>query len=62
MIARFLVWVNQFRAGLTAEAASSVSLRKLHGYRRALAEANVPVEQAAGIIRARLGLPPPATS
>jgi hypothetical protein len=62
LIARFLTWANQSRAQLTATAARSASRRQLARYRRQLDGASVPVEQAVGIIRARLGLPPPAAS
>ncbi len=61
-IARFLYWVNQARASMTAAAASSPSLARLHADERRLTEANQPVEQAVAILRSRLGLPPPETS
>src|SRR5215468_10502551 len=61
-IARFLNWVNQARASMTAAAASSPSLARLRADERRLAEANKPVEQAVAIIRSQLGLPPPETS
>jgi len=60
-IARFLNWVNQARASLTAAAASS-SLARLRADERRLTEANKPVEQAVAILRSQLGLPPPETS
>jgi hypothetical protein len=61
-IARFLDWVNQARASMTAAAASSPSLARLHAEERRLTEANKPVEQAVAILRSQLGLPPPETS
>jgi hypothetical protein len=61
-IARFLYWVNQARASMTAAAASSPSLARLHADERRLTEANKPVEQAVAILRSQLGLPPPETS
>ena len=61
-IARFLNWVNQARAAMTAAAASSTSLARLRADERRLTEANKPVEQAVAIIRSQLGLPPPKTS
>jgi len=61
-IARFLNWVNEARASMTAAAASSPSLERLRADERRLAEANKPVEQAVAIIRSQLGLPPPETS
>ena len=61
-IARFLNWVNQARASMTAAAASSPSLARLHAGERRLTEANKPVEQAVAILRSQLGLPPPETS
>jgi len=60
-IARFLNWVNQARASMTAAAASS-SLARLRADERRLTEANKPVEQAVAILRSQLGLPPPETS
>jgi hypothetical protein len=60
--ARFLYWVNQARAGLTATAASASSLPQLRSYERRMAQASKPVEQAVAIIRSQLGLPPPETS
>lgn len=57
--ARFLYWVNQARASLTAQAACVPSLRRLQAYERGLLRANRPVEQAVAIIRGQLGLPPP---
>ena len=61
-IARFLNWVNQARASMTAAAASSPSLARLRADERRLTEANKPVEQAVAILRSQLGLPPPETS
>jgi hypothetical protein len=61
-IARFLDWVNQARASMTAAAALSPSLARLRADERRLAEANTPVEQAVAILRSQLGLPPPETS
>lgn len=60
--AEFLVYVNQERAALTSKAAQSRSLSQLRAYERRMAAANRPVEQAVGIIRHELGLPPPAAS
>ncbi len=59
--ARFLFWVNQARASLTAAAARSTSLRQLHSYELRMNAANRPVEQAVSVIRRQLGLPPPET-
>jgi len=61
-IARFLNWVNQARASMTAAAASSRSLAWLRADERRLTEASKPVEQAVAILRSQLGLPPPETS
>ena len=61
-IARLVYRVNQSRAALTVAAARSVSLRQLHSFRRRLAAANEPVEEAVRVIRSQLGLPPPQTS
>jgi hypothetical protein len=61
-IARLLYWVNEARASMTAAAASSPSLARLHADERRLTDANKPVEQAVAILRSQLGLPPPATS
>jgi hypothetical protein len=61
-IARFLNWVNQARASMTAAAAESPSLARLRADERRLTEANTPVEQAVAILRSQLGLPPPETS
>jgi hypothetical protein len=61
-VARLLVNVNQARARLTVVAAGSTSLSQLRRYERRLTAANVPVEQAVGVIRSQLGLPPPETS
>ena len=61
-IARFLNWVNQARASMTAASASSPSLARLRADERRLTEANKPVEQAVAILRSQLGLPPPETS
>ena len=47
---------------MTAAAASSASLARLHTAERRLTQANKPVEQAVTIIRSQLGLPPPETS
>jgi hypothetical protein len=62
MIARLLVLSNQARAQLTTAAAGSLSLPQLQAYRRQLAAANGPVEEAVGVIRSQLGLPPADTS
>jgi hypothetical protein len=61
-IAQFLNWVNQARATMTAAAASSPSLARLHADECHLTQANKPVEQAVAILRSQLGLPPPETS
>ena len=61
-IAQLLYRVNQARASMTAAAASSASLARLHTAERRLTQANKPVEQAVTIIRSQLGLPPPETS
>jgi hypothetical protein len=61
-VARHLYRINQARAGLTAAAAVSTSLKYLHAYEPLLDAANEPVEQAVETIRRQLGLPPPSTS
>jgi hypothetical protein len=61
-IARFLYWVNEARASMTAAAASSPTLARLRADERRLTQANKPVEQAVTILRSQLGLPPPETS
>lgn len=61
-IARALVWLNEYRATLTTQAAGSQTLAQLHRYELRLAAANRPVEQAVRLIRSKLGLPPPETS
>lgn len=61
-IARFLYWVNQARASMTAAAATSPSLAQLYADELRLNQANKPVEQAVTIIRRQLSLPPPETS
>jgi hypothetical protein len=61
-IARFLHWVNQARASMTAAAASSPSVARLRADEHRLTEASKPVEQAVAILRSQLGLPPPETS
>jgi hypothetical protein len=61
-IARALVWVNESRADLTAQAARSRTLAQLTSYESRLSAANGPVELAVRIIRGQLGLPPPETS
>ncbi len=61
-IARLLILSNQARSKLTEAAANSVSLAQLRAYERRLAAANGPVEEAVGVIRSQLGLPPPVTS
>jgi hypothetical protein len=61
-VARELYRINQNRAKLTAVAAASTSLRRLHAYEPRLDAANVPVEQAVNTIRRQLGLPPADTS
>jgi len=43
-------------------AAGASSLNELRGYRRRLDAANKPVQDAVGVIRGQLGLPPPDTS
>ena len=50
---------NEARARLTATAAASTSLSKLHGYEPRLTAANAPVEEAVRVIRSQLRLPPP---
>jgi hypothetical protein len=57
-ISRLLIASNQARAALTAAAAGSVSLAQLRAYERRLIAANGPVEEAVGVIRSQLGLPP----
>jgi hypothetical protein len=61
-VARALYRINQARAKLTAAAAASTSLRRLHAYEPRLDAANVPVERAVDTIRRQLGLPPADTS
>jgi hypothetical protein len=61
-IVRILVSANESRARLTGAAARSASLASLHAFERRLDAANGPVEDAVSVIRAELGLPPPATS
>jgi hypothetical protein len=61
-IARVLILSNQARSKLTEAAANSVSLAQLRAYEQQLTAANGPVEEAVGIIRSQLGLPPPETS
>jgi hypothetical protein len=61
-VAHDLYRVNQARARLTAAAAASTSLRRLHAYQPRLDAANRPVEQAVRTIREQLGLPPPPAS
>jgi hypothetical protein len=61
-VAHRLYRVNQARASLTAEAATSTSLRQLHAYEPRLDAANKPVEQAVRTLRHQLGLPPPPSS
>jgi hypothetical protein len=61
-VAQFLYWANQARASMTAAAAASTSLARLHADERRLDLANKPVEQAVAILRSQLGLPPPETS
>jgi hypothetical protein len=61
-VARDMYRVNQARASLTAAAAASTSLLRLHAYEQELDAANRPVEQAARTIRRQLKLPPPPTS
>lgn len=60
--ARQLVVVNEARARLSDQAASSVSLAELHQYQARLTKANAPVEAAVRTIRHQLGLPPPSSS
>ena len=60
--AQFMAMVNEERARLTVTAARSATLAQLRGYMQRLTAANVPVEQAAALIRSQLGLPPPSTS
>jgi len=61
-VAHTLFTVNEARAALTTEAASSTGLPQLHVYEQRLSAANRPVEQAVTTIRSQLGLPPPDTS
>jgi hypothetical protein len=61
-VARMLVTANEARARLTTAAAASTSLGQLHRYEPRLTAANKPVEEAVGVIRSQLGLPPPETS
>ncbi len=61
-IARLLILSNRARSELTEAAAHSVSLAQLRAYERQLTAANGPVEEAVGVIRSHLGLPPPDTS
>jgi hypothetical protein len=61
-VARTLFVVNESRAGLTAMASTSTSLRHLRDCQEQLSAANVPVEQAVTSLRSLLGLPPPSTS
>jgi hypothetical protein len=61
-VARDLYRANEARARLTAAAAASTSLRRLHAYEPRLDAANGRVEQAVRTIRRQLGLPPPPTS
>jgi hypothetical protein len=61
-IARLLVMSNQVRSELTAAAAGSASLSRLHAFERQLTVANGPVEDAVIVLRSQLGLPPPDTS
>lgn len=61
-VARRLYRLNEARANLTAAAATSASLRRLHIYQPRLTAANEPVEQAVKTIRRQLGLPPPPDS
>jgi hypothetical protein len=60
--ARLLYRLNQARAGLTATAATSVTLAQLRGWQRRLSQSNAEVEQAVRVLRSQLGLPPPSTS
>jgi hypothetical protein len=54
---------NQYRAGLTADAAASItSLSQLRSWQRRLDAANSPVEEVVRVIRSQLGLAPPQTS
>ena len=53
---------NHPRSELTANAAGSVSLSRLHAFERQLTAANRPVEDAVIVLRSLLGLPPPDTS
>jgi hypothetical protein len=61
-IARLLVMSNQARAELTAAAAGSASLSRLHAFERQLTAANGPIEDAVIVLRSLLGLPPPNPS
>lgn len=61
-VARLLYRLNEARANLTATAAASDSLHRLHLYQPRLTAANGPVEQAVKTIRRQLGLPPPPDS
>jgi hypothetical protein len=60
--ARALVAVNESRARVTSEAATSTSLTQLRRYERQLSAANDHVEQQVKTIRSQLGLPPAETS
>lgn len=59
--ARTLISVNEARATLTGQAATSTTPAGLAAYQQRLTAADVPVEQAVRTIRADLGLPAPAT-
>jgi hypothetical protein len=61
-IARRLVTVNEARAQLTDQAATSSSIAQVRAYERRLTAANAPVEDAVQVIRDMLGLPPASTS
>jgi hypothetical protein len=60
--ARHLYAVNQSRAELTAQAATSRSLGELRMYEAQIMAANADVETQVRLIRVELDLPPPMTS
>jgi hypothetical protein len=62
MIAESLYVANESRADLTAEAATSRTLRKLDEYEARISVANSNVEDQVRRLRSALRLPPPDTS
>jgi hypothetical protein len=60
--AKSVVRVNESRATLTSEAATSTSLQQLSRHEQILGAANDAVVQQVGILRTQLGLPPAETS